>query len=65
MQVHGGGDGLAGDEALEAGLAADRQRRQAGAALAQRPFEQRIVAMIGAGSGGVRPSGRDTLAASQ
>ncbi len=26
MQVHGGGDGLAGDEALQAGFAADRER---------------------------------------
>ena len=44
MQVQAGGDGLAGDEAVESGFAADRERGQPRAALAQRPFQQRVVA---------------------
>ena len=44
MQVHGGGNRLAGGEAVEAGFAADRERGEPGAAFAQRPFQQRVVA---------------------
>ncbi len=43
-RVHGGGDGLAGGETIEACFAADRERGKAGAALAQSPFQQRVVA---------------------
>ena len=44
MQVHGGGDGFAGAEPVEAGLAADGETGEAGAAFAQGPFQQRVVA---------------------
>ena len=39
VQVHGGRDRLALDEAVEAGLAADRERGESAAALAHRPFQ--------------------------